>query len=448
MNAIRALFLILLFVASTSIVSAKNAEKLKQKELTAEQLNGFFNAIADKIRGDYVEDVTNRELLEGALSGMISALDPHSTYLDEEKFNEIRNQAEGKFGGLGIEILVEKDGIKVISPIEDTPAQKAGIKPGDVIVAIEGEPISAMSGFDALKKLRGDPGTFVNITIFRESQSPFDLKITREFIKVNPVKFRTEDNVGYIRITTFNDQTTTKVIHAIRSIKKEAGTKLLGYVVDLRNNPGGLLDQAVSVTSLFIGRDKPVVSIKGKGKKQFAEFKSNSSDMTGGLPIVILVNSGSASASEIVAGALQDYKRAVVVGTQSFGKGSVQRISPLRDIGALKLTIALYYTPKGRSIQKEGIVPDIKVEQQLDLKTINSSKRLREAYLKDALKNGEKAENDKQNRGSMENASEDDDDDDDIKNISKKKNFKDLPDYQLQQALNILRAIGLGFSNQ
>ncbi|HBN23162.1 MAG TPA: peptidase S41 [Holosporales bacterium] len=446
MNAIRALFVIVLFAVSVSAVSAKSAEKTKSKELTTEQLNGFFNAIAGKIRGDYVEDVTNRELLEGALSGMISALDPHSTYLDEEKFNEIRNQAEGKFGGLGIEIIVEKDGIKVISPIEDTPAQKAGIKPGDVIVAIEGEPISSMSGFDALKKLRGDPGTFVNITVFRENQSPFDLKITREFIKVNPVKFRTEGNVGYIRITTFNDQTTTKVIHAIRSIKKEVGAKLLGYVLDLRNNPGGLLDQAVSVTSLFIGRDKPVVSIKGKGKKQFAEFKSNSSDMTGGLPVVVLVNSGSASASEIVAGALQDYKRAVVVGTKSFGKGSVQRISPLRNIGALKLTIALYYTPKGRSIQKEGIEPDIKVEQQLDLKTINSSKRLREAYLKDALKNGEKLENAKQNRGSARNDREDDDDD--IKTIAKKKNFKDLPDYQLQQALNILRAIGLGFSNQ
>ncbi len=445
MNAIRALFIAVLFSTAIVSVSAKAVEKPDPKELTAEQLNNFFNAIADKIRGDYVEDVTNRELLEGALSGMISALDPHSTYLDEEKFNEIRNQAEGKFGGLGIEIIVENDGIKVISPIEDTPAQKAGIKPGDVIVAIEGEPISSMSGFDALKKLRGDPGTFVNITVFRENQSPFDLKITREFIKVNPVKFRTEDNVGYIRITTFNDQTTTKVIHAVRSIKKEAGSKLLGYVLDLRNNPGGLLDQAVSVTGLFIGRDKPVVSIKGKGKKQFAEFKSNSSDMTGGLPIVVLVNSGSASASEIVAGALQDYKRAVVVGTKSFGKGSVQRISPLKDIGALKLTIALYYTPKGRSIQKEGIEPDIKVEQQLDLKTINSSKRLREAYLKDALKNGEKSENATPTQAFAE---PDNEDDDDIKNVAQRKNFKDLPDYQLQQALNILRAISLGFSNQ
>tara|TARA_R110002095_G_scaffold207492_1_gene192522 strand:- start:3573 stop:4910 length:1338 start_codon:yes stop_codon:yes gene_type:complete len=445
MIPIRVIFAVLFLAIGFSDAHARTAEKSKLKDLSTEELIGFFNAFADKIRGDYVEDVTNRELLEGALSGMISALDPHSTYLDEEKFNEIRNQAEGKFGGLGIEIIVEKDGIKVISPIEDTPAQKAGIKPGDIIVAIEGEPISSMTGFDALKKLRGDPGTFVNITVFRENHSPFDLKITREFIKVNPVKFRMEGNVGYIRITTFNDQTTTKIIHAIRSIKKELGGKLLGYVLDLRNNPGGLLDQAVSVTSLFMGKDKPVVSIKGKGKKQFAEFKSNSSDMTDGLPIVVLVNSGSASASEIVAGALQDYKRAVVVGTKSFGKGSVQRISPLRDIGALKLTIALYYTPKGRSIQKEGIEPDIKVEQQLDLKTINSSKRLREAYLKDALKNGEQKSGAKQKQGELNTENEDEEN---IKSVVKKNNFKDLPDYQLQQALNILRAISLGFSDR
>ena len=246
------------------------------------------------------------------------------------------------------------------------------------------------------------------------------------------MKSRTEGNVGYIRVTTFNDDTTTETIKAIRAIKKELGTKLQGYVIDLRNNPGGLLDQAVSMTSLFIGKDKPVVSIKGKGKKEFAEFKSNSSDLTGGLPLVVLVNSGSASASEIVAGALQDYKRAVIVGTKSFGKGSVQRISPLRNIGALKLTIALYYTPKGRSIQKEGIEPDIKVEQQLDLKTINSDKRLREAYLKDAILN----EKDKKK---MDEAAE-------LKKVSKTKSFKDLPDYQLQQALNILRAMSLGFS--
>ncbi len=409
-------------------------EDPKKPDLTNDQLLGFFNAIADKLKSDHVADVTNRELLEGALSGMISSLDPHSSYLDEEKFNEMRNQAEGKFGGLGIEILIEKDGIKVISPIEDTPAQKAGIKPGDMIVAIEGDPISSMSGFEALKKLRGDPGTDVNITIYREHQSPFDVKITREFIKVHPVKFRTEGHVGYIRITTFNDDTTSELIKAIRSIQKELGAKLYGYVIDLRNNPGGLLDQAVSVTSLFIGKDKPVVSIKGKGKKQFAEFKSNSSDMTKGLPLVVLVNSGSASASEIVAGALQDYKRAVIVGTKSFGKGSVQRISPLRNIGALKLTIALYYTPNGRSIQKEGIEPDIKVEQQLDLKTINSDKRLREAYLKDAISNVKKG-------GKKEESGN-------LKEVSQKKSFKDLPDYQLQQALNILRAISLGFSER
>ncbi len=419
-------------VSSLGVSTALAKEAPKKADLSSDQLLGFFNAIAEKLKSDYVEDLTNRELLEGALSGMISALDPHSSYLDEKKFNEMQNEAEGKFGGLGVEILVEKDGIRVISPIEDTPAQKAGLKPGDMIVAIEGDPISAMTDFQALKKLRGDPGTDVNITIFRERQTPFDVKITREFIKVQPVKFHTEENVGYIRITTFNDDTTTETVKAIRAIQKELGDKVQGYVLDLRNNPGGLLDQAVSMTSLFIGKDKPVVSIKGKGKKEFAEFKSNSSDMTSGLPLVVLINSGSASASEIMAGALQDYKRAVIVGTQSFGKGSVQRVSPLRSIGALRLTIALYYTPKGRSIQKEGIEPDIKVEQQLDLKTINSDKRLREAYLKDAIVN-------EKSKKKMDEAGK-------LKEVVKKKSFKDLPDYQLQQALNILRAISLGFS--
>lgn len=436
MRLIRSLFLITLLFAT--IAQAKDAEKAATDDLSNEQLVGFFNAIAGKLKSDYVEDITNRELLEGALSGMISSLDPHSSYLDEEKFREMSNQAKGKFGGIGVEILIEKDGIKVISPIEDTPAQKAGLQPGDMIVAIEGDNVASMTDFEALKRMRGDPGTPVNITVFREHQSPFDLKIVREFIKVNPVKFRTEGDVGYIRIKTFNDKTTTETIKAIREIQKELGPKVQGYVLDFRNNPGGLLDQAVSVSSLFLGKDKPVVSIKGKGKKQFAEFKSNSSDMTGGLPLVVLVNSGSASASEIVAGALQDYKRAVVVGTRSFGKGSVQRVSPLKNIGALRLTVALYYTPNGRSIQKEGIQPDIKIEQQLDLKTINSDKRLREAYLKDALKNGK--DNAKTELKTKAQEKEE------RRTLAKKESFRDLPDYQLKQALNILRAISLGFS--
>lgn len=407
------------------------AAPAKPKDLTNQEFIMYFNAIAEKLHTDHVESPTNRELLEGALSGMISALDPHSGYLNAKQYHDMQNETEGKFGGLGIEILIEKEGIRVISPIEDTPAQRAGLKPGDLIISVDGDPISNMSDFDALKKLRGDPGSVVMLSIYRDHSPPFDVKLTREFIKVKPVKSKVEDSIGYLRITTFaNDETTSELIKAIRSIQKEAGKNLIGYVIDLRNNPGGLLDQAVSVTSLFIGKDKPVVTIKGKSKKQVAEFKSTSADLTGGMPLVVLVNGGSASASEIVAGALQDYKRAVIVGTQSFGKGSVQRVSPVKGMGAMRITIALYYTPKGRSIQKEGIAPDIKIEQQLDLKTINADKRLREEYLKDALNK------DLTTGGTNEEK---------LKELAEKKSFKDLPDYQLQQAYNVLRALSVGF---
>ncbi len=412
-----------------------SAAESKKKDLTREQLNQVFSKVVETLKSDYVEDLTNRELLEGALSGMVSSLDPHSTFLSAKKFNDMKNQASGQFGGLGIEIIIEKDHINIISPIEDTPAFRAGLKPGDQIVAVEGKPIANMSDIEALKSLRGDPGSEVSVTIYREKQSPFDVKMTREFIKVQAVKFRVEKDVGYIRIATFNDDTTSEVIKAIRSVRKELGPKLKGIILDVRNNPGGLLDQAVSVSSLFLPTGRNVVSIRGRESKMFASYNSNSSDMTQGLPIVILVNSGSASASEILAGALQDYRRAVVVGTKTFGKGSVQRVSPINDYGALKMTIALYYTPLGRSIQKEGIVPDIIVEQQLDLQTINSDGRLREALLKDAIE-GEDEETVNKLKTQGENSLP----------KEKKRQFSEIEDYQLQQAINILRAVALGFS--
>ncbi len=429
------LTLCLMALVNSSSFSAAVLEK-KQQDFSKKELFSFFEKITEKLTTDYVEDITNRELLEGALSGMVASLDPHSSFLNAKKYNNMKNYVAGKFGGLGIEIIIEKDGIRVISPIEDTPAFKAGLLPGDLIVAIAGKPISTMSDLDALKGLRGDPNTKVTVTIFREKQSPFEVTMTREFIKVAPVKFRREGNVGYVRISTFNDVTTTETIKAIRALKKEIGKNILGFVLDLRSNPGGLLDQAVSISSLFLQRGKTIVTIKGKGKEQFASFESNSSDMTRGLPLVVLVNSGSASASEIVAGALQDYKRAIIVGTKSFGKGSVQRISPLDDLGGLRLTIALYYTPLGRSIQKEGIIPDIKIEQQLDLQTISSDDRLREAYLKDAISKEQKAKVKKLASESREKSTK-------PKTL---KQFEDIPDYQLKQALNVLRAMSLGFS--
>ena len=423
------------FMCGLGITTCLAAAKTSSKELSRDQLNQVFSKIVDTLKSDYVEDLSNRELLEGALSGMVSSLDPHSTFLSAKKYNDMKNHASGQFGGLGIEIIIEKDHINIISPIEDTPAFRAGLKPGDQIVAVEGKPIANMTDIEALQSLRGEPGSAVTVTIFRNKQSPFEVKMTREFIKVQAVKFRVEKDVGYIRIATFNDDTTSEVIKAIRLIRKELGSKLKGFILDVRNNPGGLLDQAVSVSSLFLPAGRNIVSIKGRDAKVFAKYNSNSSDATQGLPIVILVNSGSASASEILAGALQDYRRAVVVGTQTFGKGSVQRVSPIKDHGALKMTIALYYTPLGRSIQKEGIVPDIIIEQQLDLQTINSDGRLREALLKDAIQ-GEDEETVKNLKAGEANSG----------GGNSPRKFSEIEDYQLLQAINILRAIGLGLN--
>lgn len=432
--------------ATPSTDDEKSTPVPKGPDLSEEQLIGFFAAISNRLKEDYVGEVTNRELLEGALSGMISSLDPHSMYLSPEKFKELKEQTEGKFGGLGIEVVVEDSGVRIIAPIEDTPAAKAGIRPKDLIVAIDNVPVASLSPIDAIKKLRGTPGSKVLVTIQRDKKHVFDLTVVREIIEVKPVKSRIEGTIGYLRLTTFNEKSTVDLVKAIRDIQNKLGNKLTGYVIDVRNNAGGLLDQAVSVTSLFVGKDKLIVSMKGKDKKDLAEFKSSGSDITQGRPIVVLVNEGSASASEIFAGALQDYKRAIIVGTPSFGKGSVQRITPIREVGALKLTIALYYTPKGRSIQQEGIKPDILVEQHLDLKTINANKSLRELYLKHSLKkDGQggsdpaaspasqsiKEENSQEQEKAKETSTEEED----------SINFKDLPDYQLEQAFNILRAI-------
>ena len=405
----------------------------KSSDFTNEQLLQFYHMMADRVRNDYVEEVTNRHLLEGSLQGMVSTLDPHSAYLTEEQFQQLREQAEGKFGGLGIEVLPEEAGIRVISPMEDSPAEKAGIKPGDLIIAVEGESLASMAPEEAIKKLRGEPDTTVTLTIQRDKQAIHDLKIKRAIIKVNPIKWRTEDQIGYIRIATFNEATTTDLSKAIQSIKQKLGKDLIGFVVDVRNNAGGLYEQAISVSERFLNPGKPVVSIRYKDPKKTVIETSKAQDITGGRPLVILVNAGSASASEIFAGAMQDHKRAIIVGTKTFGKGSVQRISTIPSLGALKLTIALYYTPNGRSIQKQGIEPDITVEQHLDLKTINSDKRLREAYLKDALKNGTTPTQETTDQEEQK-----------LRAVHDQATFKDLPDYQLQQALNILKAINLG----
>lgn len=347
----------------------------------------FFASVAKHVAENYVEEVSYDQLLSGALSGMLTSRDPHSDYLDPKKYAELKNQTKGEFGGLGIEVTMDDGLIKIISPIDDTPADKAGILAGDLIIRIEDQPVYGMKLLDAIKLLKGKPGTKVAVMIRRNSED-FPFIIERAVVKVNPVKSRIEENVGYIRISTFNEATTSEVKKALQKFKQDVGDKLEGVVLDVRNDPGGLLDQAATVANLFIDSGI-IVSIKTRDNEKAHYIKSTPGDVLSGLPMAVLINSGSASASEIVAGALQDHKRAIVVGTQSFGKGSVQSVMPLTNGGALKLTTALYYTPNGDSIQKSGITPDIEIEQAIDSKVLDEKESIKESSFTNAVKAGQ-----------------------------------------------------------
>ena len=328
---------------------------------TYKQLN-LFGDVFERTRSQYVEEVEDKTLVENAINGMLSSLDPHSGYLNEESFNEMRVNTKGEFGGLGIEVTMENGFVKVVSPIDDTPAFRAGVLAGDYIVEIDGETVMGMALSDAVDKMRGKVGSEIKLVIRRESEpEPIELTLTRDIIKIQSVRFHTEGNAGYIRITTFNQNTQPGLDKAIEEIKKELGTKLIGYVLDLRNNPGGLLDQAISVSDTFLDHGE-IVSTRGRHESDTKRDNATSGDAADGLPMVVLINGGSASASEIVSGALQDHKRAILLGTKSFGKGSVQTVIPLPGHGAMRLTTARYYTPSGRSIQATGIEPDILVE--------------------------------------------------------------------------------------
>jgi carboxyl-terminal processing protease len=322
----------------------------------------LFSEAFERVRDNYVRPVTDSELINGAIEGMVSGLDPHSSYMDAKSFADMQIQTKGQFGGVGIEVTMEDGLIKVISPIDDTPAAKAGIKSGDFIAAIDGSTIQGMALNDAIDKMRGPVGTKVTLTILRSGEKkPFDVSLARAEIHVDSVKWHREGNVGYIRISAFNEETDSGLEKAVRDLKKQIGPSLKGYVIDLRNNPGGLLDQAVEVSDDLLNKGE-VVSTRGRHPEDTQRYDAKPGDITDGKPIVVLVNGGTASASEIVAGALQDHKRATIEGMTSFGKGSVQTIIPLGESGgALRLTTARYYTPSGRSIQAEGIVPDIAV---------------------------------------------------------------------------------------
>ena len=337
--------------------AASNADTYKQLNL--------FGDVFDRIRGDYVEPPDEEKLIEAAINGMLTSLDPHSSYMNAKRFEEMRVQTSGEFGGLGIEVTMENGAVKVVSPIDDTPADKAGLMANDLITKLDGEAVEGLTLNEAVDKMRGKVNTPITLTIVREGREPFDVKLIRDVIRVRSVKSNMEgDDIGFIRISSFTEQTQEGLDAAIADLEKQAGPKLKGFILDLRNNPGGLLDQAISVSDTFLERGE-VVSTRGRNADETQRYNAQPGDAADGKPVVILVNGGSASASEIVAGALQDHKRATVVGTRSFGKGSVQTIIPLGSAGALRLTTARYYTPAGRSIQAKGIAADIVIEQEL-----------------------------------------------------------------------------------
>jgi carboxyl-terminal processing protease len=392
--------------------------------LPVEELRTFSDVFG-RIKNDYVVDVDDKELIEYAIRGMLSGLDPHSAYLDAEQFTELQVGTTGQFGGLGIEVGMENGFVKVIAPIDDTPAQRAGVQSGDLIIRLDDTPVKGMTLGEAVKVMRGKPGSEIELTIVREGlDRPLKINITRDIIKVKSVKARMlEPGYGYLRISQFQSKTAENLVDAIQDLKKENGGPLKGIVLDLRNNPGGVLNGAVAVSDAFLVKGM-IVYTEGRIADSRLRFNATPDDVINGAPLVVLVNQGSASASEIVAGALQDHKRAIIVGSRTFGKGSVQTILPLSSQSALKLTTARYYTPSGRSIQAEGIIPDIELDRVKFTSVERNIEPLKEADLSGHLENGngEKA------------AKSADDDDDESESLA-------ANDYMLYESLNMLKGL-------
>ncbi len=369
-------------VTRTYSATSPNSDLYRQLDL--------FGDVLERVRSDYVEKPDDTQLIESAINGMLSALDPHSAYLSPKSFRDMQVQTRGEFGGLGIEVTMENQVVKVVSPIDDTPASKAGLQANDLITHLDNEQIVGLTLEQAVEKMRGPVNTPITLTIVRKGRDdPFDVVIKRDVIRINAVKARAEDDVAYVKVSTFNEQTHANLVKQIEKLKADIGPKLKGYVIDLRNNPGGLLDQAIAVSDDFLERGAIVIT-KGRNNEETQRSQARPGDLTDGKQVVVLINGGSASASEIVAGALQDHDRAKVIGTRSFGKGSVQTIIPLGANGAIRLTTARYYTPRNRSIQAKGIDPDLLVEQELpeDLKGKPGAKPRGEASLRGHLKNG------------------------------------------------------------
>jgi carboxyl-terminal processing protease len=349
--------------------------------------------VFERVRAEYVEPVNDRDAIENAIQGMLSSLDPHSSYLNQRSFRDMQTQTRGEFGGLGIEVTQEGGYIKVISPIDETPAARAGVRPGDFITHLNGTSVQGLTLQEAVDQMRGQRGTQIKLTIRRQgAERPLELTLTRDVIRPQVVRFRLEDgNLGYVRVTSFNEQTEAGLRRALQQLKQQAPGGLKGLILDLRNNPGGLLDQAVQVSDDFLTQGE-IVSTRSRRQEDAQRWNAKPGDIADGLPIVVLINSGSASASEIVAGALQDHRRAVVIGVKSFGKGSVQTVMPIPGNGAIRLTTARYYTPSGRSIQGTGIEPDIEVLATREETRAGQPPRDREADLRRSLRNDGQAE--------------------------------------------------------
>jgi len=414
------LYTLTLFKPLTVLATSKNKETYEFLDL--------FGQVFDRVRSSYVDKITDQELIEKAIDGMLTGLDPHSGYMNEEVWEEMQMDTQGKFGGLGIEITMEEGFVKVISPIEDTPAYKAGVLAGDFIIQINETPVFGLTLNEAVELMRGEKGEAIKITISREGIEPFEITIIRDIIKVQSVKKEIYDNIGYLRITSFTEQTENGIIKSIKEIKVELNQKEKGYILDLRSNPGGLLNQAVKVTDIFLEKGE-IVSTRGRDKKDIKRYRAKNGDMTNNKPLVVIINNGSASAAEIVAGALQDHRRAIIIGTQSFGKGSVQTIIPFQksdsgDVAGIRLTTARYYTPSGNSIQGKGIVPDINVEQGT-FESFNY-KRFSESDLKDSLDKEEKIETNNTK-----------------KEILSPKEERLAKDFQLQRAIDLIKGLSL-----
>lgn len=435
---------IVIAFASVAVAQGKGDSEVAGSVSESYKALNLFGDVFEQARANYVEKVEDKKLIEYALNGMLSSLDPHSNYMTAEESKAMEVQNRGEFGGLGIEVTMENSVVKVVSPIDDTPAARAGIQSGDLIVELDGKQVMGMTLNEAIEKMRGKVGTEIVLTVVREgAKEPLKFRLVRDNIQIKSVRSRVIDGkAGYIRITQFNAQTFEGLKKAIADAQKEAGDKLMGFILDLRNNPGGLLDQAIKVSDVFIDKGE-IVSTRGRNPEDTRRDNATPGDLTNGLPLVVIINGGSASASEIVAGALQDHKRAILMGTQSFGKGSVQTLFPAPGGGAIKLTTARYFTPSGRSIQGKGITPDLIVERAKVVAEKEGFSEIHEADLKGALSNPN-APDKVEPTLLPDDASKDNDKKDDPKSKdAKAKQIGDKDDYQLVRALDLLVGIGL-----